>query len=48
LVAKLSVGGFWKELGRECGLRLGKDLGKKPDSLLDRESDKELQSLLAR
>ena len=48
LVTKFPAEGFGKELGWECGLQPGKGFGTKPDSLPGKESDKELQSLLAR
>jgi hypothetical protein len=48
LVTKFSAEGFGKELGREYGLGLSVDLGTEPDSLLGKEPDKKLSSLLAR
>jgi hypothetical protein len=43
LVSRLPQEYSGKELGREIGLQLGKELGTKPNSLLGKEPDKELQ-----
>jgi hypothetical protein len=42
LVAKFPAEGFGKELGRECGLQLGKDLRTERRLLFGKEPDKEL------